>query len=127
MRSASILALLAATASAQQPPPPSFAERMLRAHNRERALVGTPPLRWSGKLAADAAAYLPHLIRLRYLEHSPRASRPGQAENLSLGAAGYDTAEAMVGFWTAEKKHFVNEPFDRTSRTGDWLDVSHYT
>jgi hypothetical protein len=129
MRSASLLplALLAATASAQQKPPPSFAERVLAVHNRERALVGTPPLRWSDKLAADAAAYVPHLVRLKYLEHSPKASRPGQAENLSLGAAGFHSAEMMVGFWVDEKKDFVNGAFDKVSRTGNWLDVSHYT
>src|SRR5438105_12701059 len=33
---------------------PDFAKIILEIHNRERALVGVPPLAWSDKLAADA-------------------------------------------------------------------------
>jgi uncharacterized protein YkwD len=122
------LPLLTVSASAQVArAEPSLAEVMLAVHNRERALVGTPPLRWNAQMAAGAADYAAKLVGLTYLEHSPRASRPGQGENLSLGAAGFHSAEVMAGFWVEEKKDFVNGAFDQVSRTGNWLDVAHYT
>ena len=34
----------------------SLAERLLAVHNRERALVGAPPLQWDASLAAHAAS-----------------------------------------------------------------------
>ena len=37
----------------------NLAARLLAAHNRERAAVGVPPLRWDPALAASAAYYGP--------------------------------------------------------------------
>jgi len=45
------------------------AARLLAAHNRERALVGAPPLQWDADLAAHAASYGPLLASLRHLVH----------------------------------------------------------
>jgi hypothetical protein len=102
-------------------------ERLLGAHNRERALVGAPPLRWDTALAASAAAYGPTLGSFGRLVHSPRASRPAQGENLWFGTKGAYTLEQMVGSWIEEKRHFRSGSFPNVSSTGAWLDVSHYT
>ena len=65
--------------------PMDSAARLLAVHNIERARVNAPPLRWDPQLAAAAASYGPVLARMGRLEHSPRASRPGQRENLWMG------------------------------------------
>ena len=113
--------------TAQTRPGNDFAARILAAHNRERALVRAAPLRWDPALAAAAAAYGPTLERLGQLEHSPRAGRPGQSENLWMGSAGRYAPEQMVGSWASEKARFRPGVFPDVSITGDWLDVSHYT
>ncbi len=101
--------------------------RLLAAHNRERAAVGVPPLRWDPALAAAAAAYGPALSALGRLEHSPRASRPGQRENLWMGSRSSYSPEQMVGSWAQEKAYFRPGLFPNVSTTDNWLDVSHYT
>jgi hypothetical protein len=104
-----------------------MAERFLAAHNRERLAVGVPPLRWDPTLAAAAASYGPTLAALGRLEHSPRASRPGQRENLWMGSRGAYSPEQMVGTWAQEKVYFRRGIFPNVSSTGNWVDVSHYT
>ncbi|HWH22955.1 MAG TPA: CAP domain-containing protein, partial [Allosphingosinicella sp.] len=61
------------------------------------------------------------------MEHSPRAGRPGQSENLWMGTRGAYSPEAMVGDWASEKRWFRPGIFPNVSTTGNWLDVSHYT
>lgn len=100
--------------------------RLLALHNRERAERGIPPLSWSGRLAADAAAYGPALDRLGRLAHSPRESRPGQGENLWMGTAGAFSLEEMIGGWAGEKRLFRAGLFPDVSRNGHWADVAHY-
>jgi hypothetical protein len=104
-----------------------FPARVLAMHNAERARLRLPPLVWDPALAAAAASYGPVLERLGRLEHSPRASRPGQRENLWMGTARYFSPEQMIGTWVAERANFVPGVFPRVSRTGNWQDVSHYT
>lgn len=107
----------------------AVAERLLAAHNAERARVGAPPLEWDSTLAAHAAGYGPVLARLGALVHSPREGRPGERENLAKAWHGTMTPEQLVGMWTDEKK--LMEPgsglFPATSRTGRWEDIAHYT
>jgi uncharacterized protein YkwD len=107
----------------------NFEERTLASHNRERATLGIPPLRWDEDLAADAALWAQHLVSKGYLEHSP--SDPNdwdpQGENLWAGTSGYYSAESMVGLWIAEKKNFKPGIFPANSRTGNLEDVGHYT
>jgi hypothetical protein len=112
---------------ARAQPSPAIAARLLAAHNWERAAVGVPPLVWDDKLAADAAAYGPIVAAIGRLQHSPRASRPDQAESLFMGQAGRYSPEAMVDYWAEEKKWFRPGVFPANSSTGNWLDVSHYT
>lgn len=108
-------------------PEQELAPRILAEHNRERAAVGAPPLRWDPTLASSAASYGPQLARLGRLVHSPRAGRPGQRENLARDLSFRATPEAMVGLWIDEKRHFTPGLFPAVSRTGQWKDVAHYT
>lgn len=103
------------------------AGRLLMAHNRERARVGVPPLRWDPMLAASAATYAPALAAMGRLQHSSRAGRPGQSENLWMGTSGAYSIEQMVGSWAAERSWFRPGVFPYVSTTGNWFDVSHYT
>ena len=104
------------------------AAKLLAAHNRERARLGIPPLRWDPALAAAAASYGPTLARLGGLRHSARADRLGQRENLWMGTRGAYSPEQMVGNWIAEKAYYRSGmPFPDVSRTGNWADVAHYT
>ena len=104
------------------------AHRLLAAHNRERARMGIAPLQWDPALAAAAASYGPALARIGRLQHSPRAGRDGQRENLWMGTRGAFSPEQMVGNWIAEKSYYrPGMPFPHVSRTGNWADVAHYT
>ncbi len=106
---------------------PALSARLLAAHNAERARVGVAPLAWDPALAASAAAYGPTLASLGRLQHSPKASRPGQRENLWMGPRGAFSPEQMVGGWIAERAYFRPGIFPYVSRTGNWMDVAHYT
>ncbi|HET7282388.1 MAG TPA: CAP domain-containing protein, partial [Sphingomicrobium sp.] len=70
-----VTTLLAASPTSALPAPQGatgeLAQRLLDAHNRERAMVGAPPLQWDSTLAAHAASYGPVLASLRHLVHSP--------------------------------------------------------
>jgi hypothetical protein len=101
--------------------------QLLDAHNRERALVGVPPLQWDPSLAQAAISYGPALAASGRLQHSPRESRPGQRENLWRGTAYAYLPAQMVESWIDEKRYFRPGIFPAVSTTGNWLDVSHYT
>jgi hypothetical protein len=101
--------------------------RLLAAHNRERTLVGHPPLAWDPDLAASAASYGPTLASLGRLLHSPRETRPGQRENLAKAWHGTLTPEQLVDLWSREKLMLQPGLFPAVSRTGQWEDVAHYT
>jgi hypothetical protein len=104
-----------------------FSLRLLAAHNQVRAAAGVPALQWDPVLAAAAASYGPRLAAYPELEHSPRAERPGQAENLFRGQAGRYSLEAMVDNWVQERRLFRPGLFPAVSSSGNWIDVSHYT
>lgn len=106
---------------------PTMAGRLLAAHNAERARVGVAPLRWDDRLALSAAAYGPTLARMGRLQHSPKAARPGQRENLWMGPVGRSSPESMVGQWIAERRLFRAGTFPDVSTTGHWNHVAHYT
>lgn len=117
---------LAAPLQARSQLGPEFAGSILAAHNAERARVGSPPLQWGDELAAAASDYALHLAGGAPFVHSPRGGRYKQRENLSRGLPGAHPLQ-MVGFWTIERQDFVPGVFPNVSRTGDWLDVAHYT
>jgi hypothetical protein len=126
-------ALFAGTAASAQPMPQGatgeIAERILAAHNRERAAVGAPPLQCDATLAEHAASFGPVLASLRRLVHSPREGRPDERENLAMAWHGTLSPEDLVAMWSRERQ--LLEPgsylFPGTSRTGKWEDVAHYT
>ena len=101
--------------------------RILEAHNEARAEVGAPPLRWDPGLAVAAASYGPQLARIGRLVHSPRTGRENQRENLWMGQQGRFRPDEMVAAWTDEKRLFYPGSFPNVSRTGNWVDVAHYT
>ncbi len=118
----------------------ALAQRLLAAHNHERALVGHAPLVWDAQLAAAAASYGPTLASLRRLVHSPRDTRPGQRENLAMAVHRTLSPEQLIELWSREK-HLLQPGlagpacpsrygcmmFPAGSRTGRWEDVAHYT
>jgi len=137
-RAACSLLLLASAGAAAAAPPAralihdasygsSLEARLLATHNRERALFGAAPLRWDPRLAAAAASYGPSLSAMGRLQHSSRANRPGQAENLWMGTRGAYSPEAMVGAWNDERRFLRPGTFPFVSATGNWQDVAHFT
>ncbi len=104
-------------------------QRVLAAHNRERAALGVPDLAWNEDLARDAAGWAAHLAQTGAFEHSPDDPDDPhpQGENLWAGTRDYYGPETMVGGWIAEKADFKPGVFPNVSRTGDWDDVGHYT
>lgn len=109
-----------------QSPDGGLADRLLAAHNRERAALDLPALRWSAALSGDAQDWAERLAATGRLQHAGNAGS-GQGENLWMGTAGRFEPEAMVGSWAAERTHFQPGTFPQVSRTGDWTDVGHYT
>jgi len=100
--------------------------RLLEAHNAERAGVGSPPLRWADSLEAEARVWARRLIAGDTFAHDPAPH--GHGENLWTGWGGRTwTPEQMVGEWAAERADYRHGPFPNVSRTGNWVDVAHYT
>lgn len=104
-------------------------QRLLAAHNRERARVGVPALAWDEALAADAAGWAEALARTDSFEHSPAdPSDPNvPGENLWAGTPGAWAPEEMVGYWVAEKRDYKPGIFPAVSHSGDLEQVGHYT
>ncbi len=127
-----LLTLLAPVAVVAVPSPPApsltFEARILAAHNAERARVGSPPLVWSADLARDAAVWAKHLAETGEFEHADDVpGRPPQGENLWMGTLGSYTPEDMVGSWIEERQLYTAGRFPNVSRSGNWIDVGHYT
>nr|WP_314444250.1 CAP domain-containing protein [uncultured Sphingomonas sp.] len=117
----SVLAI-SAPASAQ-----SWEATALALHNRERADHQVAPLAWDFGLARAADLYANELARTGRWGHSPKATRPGQGENLWMGTNGAYRIEQMVGGWLGERRWFRPGIFPAISSTGKWIDVGHYT
>ena len=102
---------------------------ILAAHNRERAMLDLPAMRWDAKLAVDARQWAQYLAASGEFEHFEEESDDpdAQGENLWMGTRGAFSPETMVRHWAQEKKDFVYGTFPDNSRTGDLEDVGHYT
>lgn len=127
MRRAGAAALFLIALGGAQSPHGGFEQRLLAVHNRERAVLNLPPLRWNAQLAGDAMRWSGRLAAAPRLEHEGDGARSGQGENVWMGTAGRFVPETMVGHWVEEKAHFTRGTFPRVSRTGAWADVGHYT
>ncbi len=104
------------------------AERLLSAHNAERATVNMKPLAWSATLATDAQRWAEKLAKSGQFNHADGADNAGNhGENLWMGTRGAYTLEEMVGSWTNEKRMFKPGRFPDVSTTKNWMDVGHYT
>jgi uncharacterized protein YkwD len=102
----------------------SRVDGILAAHNKYRAEVGVPPLRWSNSLANSAQQWANYLAATGKFEHSN--NRNGCGENLAKGSAGYSLTN-LVDLWGKEKQNFIYGAFPNVSATGNWQDVGHYT
>lgn len=109
-------------------PNANFENRLVAAHNRERAALGVPPLEWDEQLATGAKTWADHLATAELFQHSP--DEPGEqpiGENIWGGTPGRFSPERMVGLWISEKDNFKEGVFPANSKTGRVEDVSHYT
>jgi hypothetical protein len=105
-----------------------FNQRLLAAHNAERAAMGVPALVWNARLAADARVWADNLAATGRFEHSPdEPGQPVEGENLWAGTPRAFSPEAMVSLWAAEKKDYRPGVFPNISRSGDVENVGHYT
>ena len=57
---------------------------------------------------------------------APREGRGVERENLSGGSPGW-TPGQMMAVWLTEKRNFVAGIFPNVTRTGDWMDIAHYS
>lgn len=124
---AAIAAAVAPAANAQPLLASEFPALILKAHNVERAALGLPPLVWDNNLGNAAAAYAQQMAFTGVFQHSDRRTRPRTGENLWYGTHGAFSVETMVRSWASEKRFFRPGIFPNVSRTGNWMDVAHYT
>jgi hypothetical protein len=106
----------------------NFDMRILAAHNKERAGLGLPALKWNPDLVTGARTWSSTLARTGQFAHSP--DNPGEellGENIWGGDPGAFTPESMVNLWVSEKRQFRTGTFPTNSRTGNVRDVAHYT
>jgi hypothetical protein len=102
----------------------NFKDRALSAQNRERQLVGVPPLEWDDRLQAAAQSWADQLAATGRFEHAPVGM---EGENLWSGTRGYYSVDAMIDAWVREKRFYKTAVFPNNSSTGRIEDVGHYT
>ena len=140
MMRAVLIALLLATPSAAAnlpspnwPGPADRGQQLLRntvlaAHNSARGDFGVGPVSWSDELAAGAMAHAQYMAATGIYGHDQTPGRRKKAgENLWRGTRGVFSYDLMVGVMIEEARHFRPGAFPNNSRTGNWLDVAHYT
>ncbi|WP_246450255.1 CAP domain-containing protein [Sphingomonas rhizophila] len=115
------------------PGPAPRADRELRraalsVHNDARREFGVAPLAWNQRLADAAETYARRMAATNVYRHD---STPGRrklmGENLWRGPRGVFAYDVMISTMVDERRHFRGGAFPNVSRTGQWLDVSHYT
>lgn len=100
----------------------------LELHNAERIRLSLPPLEWDSNLAHAAKSYAKKLADEDKFEHAPQsAGDDAQGENLWMGTKGYYQSKDMVGSWIDEREFIRAGVFPNISKTGNWVDVGHYT
>lgn len=105
----------------------NFDQRVLAAHNRERAIMGVPNLAWDDQLQASAQSWAAHLATSGRFEHAADSPSNPEGENLWAGTKGAFPVEAMVDGWVREKRYFKRGTFPDNSITGRVEDIGHYT
>ncbi len=100
----------------------------LTEHNIARHQTGGKPLIWDQSLADDARKWAMYLAATSQFEHAQQAEGLSvQGENLWMGTARSYTPKQMVGSWIKERTQYKSGRFPAISRTGNWIDVGHYT
>ncbi|MCC6075779.1 CAP domain-containing protein [Pseudomonas sp. GCM10022188] len=94
---------------------------LLQEHNRARAQVRVPPLRWSPQVATSAQRWADHLADSSCRMRHSRGSRYG--ENLFIGTAGYYGVGDAAQAWAAERRRYRGGPL----RAHNWAPAGHYT
>jgi hypothetical protein len=97
---------------------------ILAAHNKLRAEVGVPPLRWSDKLAQGAAQWARTVASLNRMQYSGTTT---VGENMAVMWGGNRSLSQMIAIWSNEKSQFQRGVFPQISRTGDENAVLHYS
>lgn len=82
---------------------------------------------WDPALAAGAVGWAQYLAATGAFVHSDRKARRGIGENLWMGTRGAYRIEDMTGMWDEERRNFVPGIFPNNSRTGNWMDIAHYS
>lgn len=101
---------------------------MLDAHNAARRDVGFPPLVWSNRLEANAAAYAAIMARSRRFAHSGNLDgAPPQGENLWMGTHGAYSYADMAEAWVEERQFYDGGSIDDAFAAGNFGDIGHYT
>jgi pathogenesis-related protein 1 len=106
--------------------PPNLAAEMVAAHNQLRARLGLPPVTWDAELAWHAQAWADQLAGEAGLQHSPRASRPGEGENLARIDGGRTSASDLFSGWAAEGARYELGPLNCRNLSG-LMRSGHYT
>ena len=139
MRAVLIALLLATPSAAANLPSPNWpgpANRghdlmrntVLSTHNQARQDFGVGPVRWNDELAAGAMVHAQYMAATGIYGHDRTPGRRKKAgENLWRGTRGVFAYEVMVGVMIDEARYFRPGAFPSNSRTGNWLDVAHYT
>jgi hypothetical protein len=100
----------------------------LAEHNAERARLGLKPLIWDIKLSADAGKHALIMAKTDVYEHADQSNAAdAQGENMWMGTLGAYDAQDMVRGWIAESVDFQPGTFPNVSKTGNWIDIGHYT
>ncbi len=102
-------------------------QEWLSEHNKARAAVGLPPLRWNHDLRRDPRDWAEDLAARRAFHHSPDLLQQGQGENLWMGTRERYAPSQMIDGFLAERTAFRPGTFPDVSKTGRWSDVGHYT
>jgi hypothetical protein len=101
-----------------------LAQEIVQAHNKYRTEVGVPPIQWSTDLANHAQEWANYLSANLLFQHS---GATGEGENLWAGSSHTYSFTQMIDAFGNEKKDFIYGVFPNVSRTGNWVDVGHYT
>jgi hypothetical protein len=97
---------------------------ILAAHNKYRAEVGVPPLRWSNRLARGAQLWAEEVAAFDQMRHSGTS---GVGENLAMWYGTRPTVTQLVSLWGNERSAYRRGTFPDVSTTGQWRSVAHYT
>ena len=101
-----------------------LANTILDVHNRERAAVSIPPLKWSDSLAAESKTWAEHLATTGKFEHDTPIF-PAKGENI----AGFNPSKGVSApgegqeLWVAEKSRALET---RPITDANLYPVGHY-